>query len=121
MITISIAQFFINLTGKKAHQGGELAAPALKSPKHRSLWLRMAGLLPPGVQKRAALRKIARLERQSLARLAETSAHLLADIGVVPTALATFDGATPKHRNASLIALQWPAPGMRFSAPMATA
>jgi hypothetical protein len=116
MITISIAQFFINLSRKKAVQGGDPACPVLKGPKRISVRMRVASLLPVGVQKRAITRRIAQHERQALRRLAETSPHLLLDIGVVPHQLATYDGATPQERNANLT---WPSLGMRSGDPIA--
>ncbi|MFN3847429.1 MAG: DUF1127 domain-containing protein [Paracoccaceae bacterium] len=105
MITISIAKFFIDLVGEKAVQGGEPAGPVLNSPKRATLRSRAFSLLPFGIQTRILARRDAHLRREAVQRLAELSPHLLADIGVVTHATATFDGYHPKEANTALVAL----------------
>lgn len=105
MITISIAKFFIDLVGDKAVQDGEPAGPVLNS-EPRTTWRTSAfSLLPLAVQGRVLARRDFDLRRTALQRLAETSPHLLDDIGIVKDELGTYDGRHPDEKNAVLTEL----------------
>jgi hypothetical protein len=110
MLTISIAKFFVDIVGKEAVQDEAPAGRVLNSPqsKHKpKTWkARLFSLLPSGVQHRITLRRDLALRQAALTRLAELSPHLLADIGIVQTPLATFDGKNTFDQNPALTELQ---------------
>lgn len=105
MLTLSIAQFFIDIAGKTAVLGGVPAGAVQDSLQRTTIGGRAFRLLPGRLQRRIRQRQSATLRRLALVRLAETSPHLLADIGVVPNEIATFDGRHTQDRNVALTTL----------------